>query len=101
MPTIFFTFWEKLKKPWWSVLPRILARRGIMDHPYDFLEVQKFSSILNFECQNVVLEIIFQGLAHFSSKILFFSDNFCLFSHTENVHSLLTEKLFTDKIKAS
>lgn len=68
MPTIFFTFWEKLKKPWWSVLPRILARWGIMDHPYDFLGVQKLSSILLFEYQNVVLVRIFHGLAHFFFK---------------------------------
>lgn len=41
---------------------------GIMDHPYDFLGVQKLSSILLFEYQNVVLVRIFHGLAHFFFK---------------------------------
>ena len=76
MPTIFFTFWEKLKKPWWSILPRHFSQVGhygpppwgVMDHPYDFLGVQKLTSILLFEYQNVVLVRIFHGLAHFFFK---------------------------------
>ena len=39
-----------------------------MDHPYDFLGVQKLSSILLFEYQNVVLVRIFHGLARFFQK---------------------------------
>ena len=39
-----------------------------MDHPYDFLGVQKLRSILLFEYQNVVLVKIFNGLARFFFK---------------------------------
>ena len=70
-----------------------------MDHPYDFLGVQKLSSILLFEYQNVVLVRIFHGLAHFFFKIFF--RQFLPFFNTEILRSLLTERHLSDKIKAS
>ena len=95
MPTIFFTFWEKLKKPWWSVLPRHFSQVGhygpppwgVMDHPYDFLGVQKLSSILLFEYQNVVLVRIFHSLAHF-----FFKKVQMPWAHLARSHDLIYTK---------
>ena len=60
---------------------------GIMDHPYDFLGVQKLTSILLFEYQNVVLVRIFHGLAHF-----FFKKVQMPWAHLARSHDLIYTK---------